>query len=529
MYNTGTVTTTANSTKVTGTNTKWKDNNSLVSAEQVILIQNGTTVYINSIASIQSDTELTLSFAAPAAVKNGTYRILTTMVNSISDAANKLVAMNNANAVFSEVLNRMFTETGIITVVLPDGTTLKTKTFAEMDKQLEGKFDKAGGVITRDGESITIRTTKKTQATIGFRGSDNELRGYIGNPNDSDRFAITNQKTSKSLALTENGKLTYGGIDVMLVGDFGVGSTSSRAVAIDFSNYRFKQGESVYATNASTNLPENLPAGYYRVTGMSGRDSGTEHSLFIFSDSPGGSAFYATSRNNRFIAREFYTTGNTTKDSNGNLKAASPIIRVFADHVDPNEEAKGVTLKKLHTGIYQLHGVLGLHSDASWGGINGGITIPCGINQLPLVYALYDVLEKGKPHPFDGRIVEPDEDGDIVLYTSYRQHDLPQNIQYERFKLYPEFLRDATEGEESIPGFDGKVELTPGEPCDIPRGHWVDVRVNMPSNSIYNQKQAEAERLAKMEAERLAQEEAKRAAEEAERAEQEAAEQVEQQ
>ncbi|MBN6367034.1 hypothetical protein JZL89_16890, partial [Providencia rettgeri] len=74
------------------------------------------------------------------------------------------------------------------------------------------------------------------------------------------------------------------------------------------------------------------------------------------------------------------------------------------------------------------------------------------------------------------------------------------------------------------PGFDGKVELTPGEPCDIPRGHWVDVRVNMPSNSIYNQKQAEAERLAKLEAERLAQEEAKRAAEEAERVEQEAVE-----
>ncbi|MEX6255088.1 hypothetical protein [Providencia huaxiensis] len=42
----------------------------------------------------------------------------------------------------------------------------------------------------------------------------------------------------------------------------------------------------------------------------------------------------------------------------------------------------------------------------------------------------------------------------------------------------------------------------------------------MPSNLLYNQKQAEAERLAKLEAERLAQEEAKCVAEEAERAEQ---------
>ncbi|MDR9613085.1 hypothetical protein RHA65_00010 [Providencia rettgeri] len=66
-------------------------------------------------------------------------------------------------------------------------------------------------------------------------------------------------------------------------------------------------------------------------------------------------------------------------------------------------------------------------------------------------------------------------------------------------------------------------------PCDIPNGHWIDVRVNMPSNLLYNQKQAEAERLAKLEAERLAEEEAKRVAEEAGSAEQEAAEQVEQQ
>ncbi|MDX7324526.1 hypothetical protein SJ307_21525, partial [Providencia rettgeri] len=65
------------------------------------------------------------------------------------------------------------------------------------------------------------------------------------------------------------------------------------------------------------------------------------------------------------------------------------------------------------------------------------------------------------------------------------------------------------------------------EPCDVPESRWIDMRVEMPSNSLYNQKQAEAERLAKLEAERLAQEEAKRAVEEAERAEQEAAEQVE--
>lgn len=46
------------------------------------------------------------------------------------------------------------------------------------------------------------------------------------------------------------------------------------------------------------------------------------------------------------------------------------------------------------------------------------------------------------------------------------------------------------------------------------------MRVEMPPNSLYNLKQAEAERLAKEAAEKQAEEEAKLVAEEAERAEQ---------
>ncbi|MEQ4708320.1 hypothetical protein [Providencia huaxiensis] len=498
MYNIGTVTTTANSTKVTGTNTKWKDNNSRVSAEQIILIVNGTTAYINSIQSIQSDTELTLSFSAPVAVKNGPYNILTTMVNSVSDAANKIVAMNVANVQFSDIVNRLATETGVIEVVLPDGTKKSMKTFAEMDKQLDGKFDKTGGTITRNGAAISLKNIAQgNNHYLQYVNADGKRRGFVGYGSDTNKnFSIVNDETGSNFTLGE-AAATINGVAVIRLGDYGLGDNK---VQIDI------EAEVFNGFFASQKFESATPTTAY--FGFCSWNSGKTH------------GFQLGGRNKRIIARtiennvtteqELYHTRNTTKDSNGNLKAASPIIRVFADHVDPNEEAEGVTLKKLHTGIYQLHGVLGLHSDASWGGINGGITIPCGINQLPLVYALYDVLEKGKQHPFDGRIVEPDEDGDIVLYTTYRKHDLPQNIQYERFKLYPEFLKEV-DGE--------KVELTPGEPCDIPVGHWVDVRVNMPSNSIYNQKQAEAERLAKIEAERLAQEEAKRAAEEVERAE----------
>ncbi|MEX5854030.1 pyocin knob domain-containing protein [Providencia huaxiensis] len=509
MYNTGTVTTTANSTKLVGTGTKWLNNINRVSAEQAIQVQIGNTVYNNSIQSIQSDTELTLNFPLPVAATGAKYVILTTIVHSVSDSMNKIVSMNVSNVQFSDILTRWMTEQGIITVTLPDQTTQQLRTTKEMDKQLEGKVDKTTGEM----ESITVYKKGLNYPFLRLKKDDGSTLYLESKPDEQPVMSQLYERGS-------DGKIKYSISfpksmgTAMLVGDYGWGAGAKQS-----SNWNeiTENGVYVAASSSQPELPEaiNLLMVLHVQSGYTASQIAFRSNSSIIStwrrskDTNGWGKWY-----------EFYTQANTTKDANGNLKAASPIVKVFADHIENNDESEGVTLKKLHTGIYQLHGVLGLHSDASWGGINGGITIPCGINQLPLVYALYDVLEKGKQHPFDGRIVEPDEDGDIVLYTTYRKHDLPQNIQYERFKLYPEFLKEV-DGE--------KVELTPGEPCDIPVGHWVDVRVNMPSNSIYNQKQAEAERLAKIEAERLAQEEAKRAAEEAERAEQEAAEQVEQQ
>ncbi|MER1724769.1 hypothetical protein KDA12_19555, partial [Proteus mirabilis] len=49
---------------------------------------------------------------------------------------------------------------------------------------------------------------------------------------------------------------------------------------------------------------------------------------------------------------------------------------------------------------------------------------------------------------------------------------------------------------------------------DVPESRWIDMRVEMPVNSIYNLKQAEAERLAKEEADKQAEEEHRKKEEE---------------
>ncbi|WP_318836745.1 MULTISPECIES: hypothetical protein [unclassified Providencia] len=183
--------------------------------------------------------------------------------------------------------------------------------------------------------------------------------------------------------------------------------------------------------------------------------------------------------------REFYTTANTTKDSNGNLKAASPIVKLFADHIETNDEAEGVTMQKLGTGHYLIKGVVGFNADGAWG-INNGFVIPQDHNGKNMVLIDYEV----RP------------DGDIEVFVFHQQNaDLPERFQNKRIKYIDK---------------DGNpVYYENYEPCDVPESRWIDMRVEMPPNSIYNLKQAEAERLAKEEAERQA-EEAKNAEIEAE-------------
>jgi len=138
-------------------------------------------------------------------------------------------------------------------------------------------------------------------------------------------------------------------------------------------------------------------------------------------------------------------SGNTTVDSNGFIKKASPIIRLSndpekmaADYLSGftlagvgavNGEAAGVSAQRLATGIYQITGSLGLATEG-W-----QIEIPQDTNGNRLVFASTEV----------------DEDGTIRVYTHKRRFD-------------PE-----------------SAMVVAGEPMDIPEGRWIDLRLSMPA------------------------------------------------
>ncbi|HFT1528973.1 TPA: hypothetical protein ACHWKK_003813 [Providencia stuartii] len=417
---------------------------------------------------------MTLSFPVPVTLSDVKYVISITMIGSVSDGVNKSTAMVTESYQLMTILNRLMTESGVIKVALPDGTEMQLRTEKERDRLLDGKLDKTGGVITKDLQALGIKQETTGKANyFRFLDPSNVGRALIGFGGGTDDLSFSNLKSGVSLKISSDGRVLINSSDVMKVGDFGVGSSGSD---IDIHNLRYN------GFFTASGFSPTSPATVY--FGMSSFNTAKTHGMML-------SARMKTLRltiieNNVSSQYDVYHTGNTTKDSNGNLKAASPIVKVFADHIETNDEAEGVTMQKLGTGHYLIKGVVGFNADGAWG-INNGFVIPQDHNGKNMVLIDYEV----RP------------DGDIEVFVFHQQNvDMPERFQNKRIKYIDK---------------DGNpVYYENYEPCDVPESRWIDMRVEMPVNSIYNLKQAEAERLAKEEAERQAEEEAKNAEIEAE-------------
>lgn len=137
-----------------------------------------------------------------------------------------------------------------------------------------------------------------------------------------------------------------------------------------------------------------------------------------------------------------YHTNNTTVDSNGFLKIASPVVKLYGDgRSETNHESEGAISERISEGVYKISGVLGFNSDDSWGGVDGGIEIPTDKNKQPLIWIDYEI----------------DEGGDLIIKTYHRTHPTSPAFAQNNINNYED-----------------------GQPIDIPAGRFVDLRVQMP-------------------------------------------------
>ena len=424
LYNTGTIA--INGNTATGTGTNWTAPASQIRVGQTLFVLSNP-VQMFQITAINSATSLTVTPAASQAFSGQKYGILVTDSLSVDGLAQSM----------SQLINEYDENIGA------------WETFATTSAN-------QSITVTINGTSVTIPGIGK----LAHKGSNGALAvadGGTGATNDAD--ARTNlglgSSATKNTGTTSN--------DVMQPGMFGLGlaygaitTNSTHFSSLVNDNFTTK-GTGLCAfrndaqvTSGDTPFYQYSPSLFFRT-----RDTFAVLN-FHFNGGPIRVFAGGISETNLIIStngRTLWDTKNTAVDSNGFIKQASPVVKIFTDgKYETNDESEGVTVTRLDVGQYLIEGCKALNSDAAWGGIDGGFEIPTDRNKQPLIWLDYEV----------------NADGSVLVKTYHREHPSA-----------PAFARNERDG------------LADGEPVDIPADQFVSVRVEMPADSIWNKKQAE--------------------------------------
>jgi len=399
----GTLTLTNNSSAVGGTGTTFTTE--LASGDFVVVTVGGVP-YTLPVKAVNSNTSLTLvsNFTGPTqsgAAWSAVPRVALNMVTAalVAQSAEALRGLNYDKQNWQQV----FSASGTFTVKLPDGSSFTGPSW----------------------NSFTTELAKKVNSTdLGSAASKN-----VG---------------------TASG-------NVMQVGAFGIGATNPDKSSGNSAGF-ISEGSGSSAWAPSTGA--GVQSGYNtnRMCQMFIANNGTLYARFNTS----GDAF-ASPASQPWI--KHYSTANTTTSSDGTLKAASPVARVVRSKEDnqrtdvaengfiwcgcgtSNEEAEGISISRLDTGVYVLTGSAGLASEG-WQLLPP--MDPAGMGELGVVEA------------------EETESGGITIRLFKRKYMLSN---------------------------EGEIVKTKGEPMDVPANSWIDVRLDMPGNSVWKKRQAEANKI----------------------------------
>ncbi|MDU3906582.1 MAG: phage tail protein [Citrobacter portucalensis] len=458
----GTLTLTNNSAAVAGSGTAFTTE---VAAGDFIVVTVGGVPYTLPIKSVESGTALTLvsNFTGPTqsgAAWSAVPRVALNMVTAAL-VAQSAVALRGLNY-DKQNWQQVFSGTGTVTVKLPDGSTYTGPAWGGIATTLDGKAGKGAN------SDITSLSGLTTPLSIG--------QGGLGATDATGGRSALGLKSAATAEITTSDTDTTAG-RVLKVGDFGLGKRINPKID-DVYNKKYSTG--VYKLDTGTG---GWPYPYAMMIRMSDRDYGAGGDAYR-QQAFAAIAVGAGNHGMRFIFyadggaetwQTVYGTNNTTVDGNGFIKTASPVIKIFANGAcECMPEAEGCCVKRIATGEYLITGCVGLNSDAAWGGIDGGFEIPVDRNKNPRIWLDYKV----------------NADGSVLIRTYHRVHSSA-----------PEFARNRI-GNTDINGVFTET-VADGELVDIPADSFVSVRVEMPEDSIWNQKKKETrEAMEKAERER---------------------------
>ncbi|MBF9227591.1 pyocin knob domain-containing protein [Acinetobacter nosocomialis] len=213
-----------------------------------------------------------------------------------------------------------------------------------------------------------------------------------------DTFRSTGAKINENFTNPSHAASRYVGTaagNVMEVGAFGLGLE----IGIEISGQDLNLGSQYKAGNYSGDTLANSPypkaSGIYNYLQVNNLSSGGA-SLYQYQEitaanhSTGNERYYRLLINGGWTSwRKYLTSVNTTVDANGFIKAASPIVKLFADKIELNNEAaeQNITFEKLDVGHYLLKGTSGLATEGWY------IETPKDANGNILFAVIYQQLE----------------------------------------------------------------------------------------------------------------------------------------
>lgn len=416
LYNTGTIA--INGNTATGTGTNWTAPASQVRAGQTIIVMSNP-VQLFQISSVNSATSMTVTPAASPALSGQKYGILVSDIISVDGLAQ---AMSQLIKEYDENIGAWETF----------ATTSANQTIT----------------VTINGTAVTIPGIGK----LAQKGSNGALAIADGGTGAT-KAEDARKKLGLGSSATRNAYSSSG--DILSVGDLGLGVVAP-AEQNRYENARLNGFYNI-ASGSGNGLPTN-DAGYGVWMNRSSNYGTFECWLSgpvgrkMFSQVIGGTAgkWY-----------EFYHTANTTKASDGTIKAASPVARIVtskdecqrADIAEDgftwcgcgaaNAEAEGITISRLDVGVYVLTGSAGLASEG-WQLLPP--MDPGGMGELGVVEA------------------EQTDSGGLTIRLYKRKYMLSD---------------------------EGEIIKTKGEPMDVPANSWIDVRLDMPADSLFNQRMSQ--------------------------------------
>ncbi|KFA58979.1 hypothetical protein GAPWKB11_0868 [Gilliamella apicola] len=164
-YKTGTINVTNGSNTVIGYNTKWTNPLIGVCSGQMLILQTQNTIEIYEIASIQSDTQLTLAKAYSGTNKTGiTYEIPTSPKVSIESLALRVSEMLNYYQIQLDAWQSILTGDGEVTLTAPDGRVVTIRSQLSISNELVKLVEQSQGFAQSASKSATTATNASASA-----------------------------------------------------------------------------------------------------------------------------------------------------------------------------------------------------------------------------------------------------------------------------------------------------------------------------------------------------------------------------